>query len=173
MTPLKPSRLVRPTLLLVGEGETEVAFLGHLRSLYCKDGAGVEATIRNAHGKGPSHIIRKTARFAYGIAYDSRVALLDTDIPWTDQDKKLARREKIGLVGAAPCIEGLFLSILGKPVPDSPESCKAAIKKALPSFDPLERKSYAPYFSKAVLEEARNRIPDLKRLLKYLESIRT
>ena len=162
-------RLTRPTLLLVGEGSTEKPFLEHLRSLYCKDDAGVKVTIRNAHGKGPSNIIKKTARFAHGIGYDRRVALLDTDITWTDQNKRLARQQKIDLIGAIPCIEGLFLSILNKPVPESSQQCKNTLKKQLPSFNQLERKSYTSHLSKEVLEEARTRIPDLNKLLKYLE----
>lgn len=44
---------VRKTLLIVGEGDSEEAFLKHLRELYCSGGAGVAVTVRNAHGKGP------------------------------------------------------------------------------------------------------------------------
>ena len=40
------------TLLLVGEGATEEAFLRHVKSIYAPRGAGLKVTIKNAHGKG-------------------------------------------------------------------------------------------------------------------------
>ena len=164
-----PRRAVRPTLLLVGEGDTETAFLGHLRSLYCRDGMGVETTIRNAHGKGASNVIKKAVNLTRNIEYNCCVALLDTDIPWTDKDRKLARQGKINLLGSSPCIEGLFLLILNRHVPESTDECKNAIKNLFPSFKKLEWKSYESLFGKEVLKEARNEISILDKLLKYLE----
>jgi len=165
------TRRIRPTLFLIGEGGTEVAFLKYLRSVYCKDNAGVEVTIKNANGKGPTYIINKAVKLTRNIDYDCRVVLLDTDVPWTDKDKKLAKKKEINLVGSSPCIEGLFLLILNKPVLTRSEDCKAAIKKLLPSFDLLDWKNYASYFSKEVLEEARARIPELNRLIEYFVGI--
>ena len=76
---------VRKTLLIVGEGDSEEAFLKHLRELYCSGGSGVAVTVRNAHGKGPENVIDHAARQARIYSYDARAALLDTDIPWTDK----------------------------------------------------------------------------------------
>jgi hypothetical protein len=165
-------RVVRTTLLLVGEGPTDAAFLKHLKSLYCKDGAGVKATIKRGHGGDPLSIIKKSVKYACEAEYDYRITLLDMDIPWSDQGMKLARKKRINLVGSNPCIEGLLLSILNEPVPESSQNCKVAIKKLLPSLNPLERESYVPHFSKEMLEKARTRISELDKLLKYLEGIR-
>jgi hypothetical protein len=162
-------RSARSTLLLVGEGKTEKVFLKYLCSLYCNNGEGVAATIKQARGKGPENVIGKTARYAQNNGYDRHVALLDKDIPWSEKIVKFARQKRIDLVESNPCIEGLFLSIMNKSVPDSPQKCKAAIINFFPSLKPLERESYAQYFSKTVLEEARKRIPELDRLLQYLE----
>jgi len=43
------------TLLLVGEGATEVAFLKHVKSLFVPRDAGLKVTIKDAHGKGANH----------------------------------------------------------------------------------------------------------------------
>jgi len=87
-------------LLVVGEGDCEVAFLKHLRQIYCSGGRGVTVTINNAHGKGPENVVEHTRRQARPYSYDQVVAFLDTDIAWSDQLKKAARQDKIALVGS-------------------------------------------------------------------------
>lgn len=159
---------VRKTLLVVGEGDSEEAFLKHLRDLYCSGGAGVAVTVRNAHGKGPENVIDHTARQARIYSYDARVALLDTDIAWTDKLKKEARKAKIEMVGSTPCLEGLLLSILGKRPPVQSADCKKAIQQSL-GIDLMERQGYAGHFPKAVLDSARTTIPDLDQLLLFFE----
>lgn len=62
---------VRKTLLIVGEGDSEEAFLKHLRDLYCSGGSGVAVTVRNAHGKGPENVIDHAARLARIYSYDT------------------------------------------------------------------------------------------------------
>lgn len=161
-------RRVRKTLLVVGEGDTEVAFLKHLRTLYCANNEGVAATPSNAHGKSPDNVIDHTAKQARNASYDIRVALLDTDIPWTDQLKKLARRQKIEMIGSSPCIEGLFLSILGRNIPEQTLECKRAIKQLL-GCDLTDWQSYGQHFPKDVLQSARKNITELDRLLGFFE----
>lgn len=110
----RKQRQIRKTLLAVGEGETEVAFLGYLRELYCADGEGVNVTIRNARGKGPEHVLEHAIGQCRSVDYDKRLAFLDTDIPWTPALVRKARAARIELLGSTPCIEGLLLAILGK-----------------------------------------------------------
>jgi hypothetical protein len=45
------------TLLLVGEGYHEEAFLSHVKQIYAPRGCGLAVTIKNAHGKGAMHVI--------------------------------------------------------------------------------------------------------------------
>jgi hypothetical protein len=52
----KPRRVLR-TVLLVGEGASEVLFLEHLKRLYHQRGSGLAIAIKNAHGKGAGHVI--------------------------------------------------------------------------------------------------------------------
>lgn len=159
---------VRRTLLVVGEGDSEEAFLKHLRDLYCGGGGGVAVTVRNAHGKGPENVVDHTIRQARIYSYDEHVAFLDTDIPWTDKLKKEARKASIEMVGSSPCLEGLLLSILGKRPPEKSDACKKLIKQLL-DLDLTERTSYGAAFPKAVLESARTRLPELDRLLRLYE----
>jgi hypothetical protein len=159
---------VRKTLLIVGEGDSEEAFLKHLRDLYCSGGAGVAVTVRNAHGKGPENVIDHAARQARIYSYDARIALLDTDIPWTDKLKKNARKSKIDMIGSMPCFEGLLLSILGKRTPEQCADCKKAIQQLM-DIDLTERHSYAKNFPKRVLDAARVKVIELDILLKAYE----
>jgi hypothetical protein len=162
----KITRSVRPTLLIIGEGDTDTAFLKHLRALYCCDGAGVSATVKNAHGKGPEHIVDYTIK-QIG-AYNQRVAFLDTDILWTEPLTKKARKNKVAMVGSKPCFEGLLLSILGKTPPELSAQCKKEILKNI-SFDLTEWQKYAGHFPKTVLDNARTRLHELDQLLGFFE----
>ncbi|MCA3176507.1 MAG: RloB domain-containing protein [Burkholderiales bacterium] len=159
---------VRKTLLIVGEGDSEEAFLKHLRDFYCSGGAGVAATVRNAHGKGPENVIDHAASQARIASFDKRVALLDTDIPWTDKLKKEARKAKVDMIGSIPCFEGLLLAILEKQPAAQCADCKKAISLLL-GVDLTERQSYAEHFPKAVLDAARLKIVELDQLLTAFE----
>ncbi len=159
---------VRKTLLIIGEGDSEEAFLRHLRDLYCSGGTGVAVTVRNAHGKGPENVIDQAARQAKIYSYDARVALLDTDIPWTDKLKKHARKAKIDMVGSIPCFEGLLLSILGKRPDAQCADCKKSIQQLL-GMDLTERQSYGKHFSKVVLDGARKTVKELDQLIAFYE----
>lgn len=166
----KKQRHVRSTLLIVGEGDSEEAFLKHLRSLYCSSGEGVVATVRNAHGKGPENVIDFAKRQARIGEYRKLVALLDTDIPWTDALKKEARKARIVMIGSVPCFEGLLLSILGHRPAGQCAECKLSVKKML-GLDLTETQQYSGRFSKSVLEAARMNLPELDRLLRFFEGI--
>ena len=164
----RKSREARPTLLVVGEGDCEVAFLKHLRQLYCSGGRGVTVTISNAHGKGPENVVEHTRRQARPYGFDQVVAFLDTDIAWSDQLKKAARQDKIALVGSTPCLEGFLLSILQQQVPDVSSECKRALRR-LVGQEMTEREHYEQDFPAPVLELARQKIPELDRLLRFFE----
>lgn len=159
---------LRKTLLIVGEGDSEEAFLKHLRDLYCSNGAGVAVTVRNAHGKGPEHVIDYAARQARMYSYDAHTALLDTDIAWTDKLKKDARKAKINMIGSVPCFEGLLLSILGQSPANRCADCKKAIQRLI-GIDLTERQSYTKHFPKGLLDTARSKVLELDQLLKAFE----
>lgn len=161
-------RSIRPTLLVVGEGDCEEAFLRHLRALYCADHVGVSAKIYNARGKGPENVIEQTRRQAQISAYDRHVALLDTDLDWTPGTIAKARKHKIMMIGSEPCLEGLLLTILGQRPPSLSDACKRQIHARL-RCDLTEPRHYEAHFPRSLLESARTTVVNLDMLLRNFE----
>ncbi len=162
--PGKYQRTVLHTVLLVGEGATEVAFLRYLKLLYIHRGCGVHVTIRNARGKGANHVLDYAIRQLRNAAYDRVVTLLDTDIPLTAAAAKRAKVRKVQVIGSSPCVEGLLLDILGVPVPATSPECKIRCEAAIQA-DLKSQKSYTAFFPKAVLNERKDAIVALGLLL--------
>ena len=92
--PLRKGRAARHTILLVGEGTTDSAFLKHIKSLYISRGCGVCARICNAHGKGPDRVVGYAIRQRQNAAYDRVVTLLDTDLEMSTAARRQARSKK-------------------------------------------------------------------------------
>ncbi len=161
-------RSQRTTLLAVGEGDSEEAFLKHLRNLYCANRAGVNVTVRNAHGKGPGNVISTAIGHLRNRDFDRALALLDTDLTWLRKERELARKHKLKLIGSTPCLEGLLLQIKGVTVPPVSDQCKKMIHQMLQS-DLTEISSYALHFPKQLLDQARQKIDELDQLLKLFE----
>ena len=83
------------TLLVVGEGYDEVAFLNHLKQFPGVCGKGVEITIKNARGKGAAGVIDCAIKLKANAAFDKVAVLLDTDTDWTPAVAKLAKRNSV------------------------------------------------------------------------------
>lgn len=165
--PLRKGRAARHTILLVGEGTTDSAFLKYIKSLYISRGSGVSATVRNARGKGPDHVVDYAIRQCRNAAYDRVVALLDTDLEMSAAVRRRARSKRIQIIKAEPCLEGLLLKILGEHVPATSADCKARVGNTLPARLTTPE-NYQVYFSKDSLEGRRDDVPELGRLLDYL-----
>lgn len=160
----QPQRHASRTLLIVGEGDTEVAFLTHVKGLYAPRYCGLSVTVRNARGKGPANVVQAVQGYSKDRTFTLRAALLDTDLPWTQEARDVAARKRITLVGSSPCLEGLLLDVLGQPVPRVSDDCKRALGRVF-AGDPLRAESYAGPFSRDVLEAARARVAALRQLL--------
>ena len=111
--PLRKGRVAHHTILLVGEGTADWAFLKYIKSLYISRGCGVSAKVLNAHGKGPDRVVGYAIRQGQNAAYDRIVTLLDIDLEMSAAVRRGAKSKKIQIIGAAPCLEGLLLKILG------------------------------------------------------------
>lgn len=158
-------RPIKEILIIVGEGETEVAFINHLRSLY---GVGSpKITAKSAGGKGPSNVIDDAIGTLTYSGCDRVAALLDTDLAWPKTKKDAAKKKKIILIGSNPCVEGLFIAILNKNIPETSEECK---KQFLPLLDgnPTNKDSYKIIFTKSILDAARERVSELDLLIKLI-----
>lgn len=166
----RKDRKAAQTLLLIGEGHCEVAFLNYLRSLYAPRGCGLAVTVYNAHGKGPENVLQTVLDRSRNKAYDQRAALLDTDLAWPAAMLKQAKRERIVLVGSQPCLEGLLLNILGYPVPDNSSDCKKRFHALLTS-NPTESVSYSSLFTVELLDRQAATIETLAQLLRLFQKI--
>ena len=165
--PPRKERAARHTILLVGEGATDSAFLKHIKSLYISRGSGVSAKIRNAHGKGPDHVVDYAIRQCRNAAYDRVVALLDTDLEMSTAVRRRARSQKIQIIKAEPCLEGMLLKILGEYVPATSVECKERVGNTLPARL-TSPEDYQASFPKDLLDERFGDVPELGRLLDYL-----
>lgn len=157
-------RRVRKTLLIVGEGSSEKAFLGHLKSLY-STAAGPSISLISAGGKAPDGPIDEAISYKKQREYDEIVVLLDTDIAWKKEKINEAEYNNIKLVGSEPCLEGLLLKILDKSVSDESKKCKTQLQNMLPGKS-TESRSYVPLFKKELLDKARNKVEHLNILIR-------
>lgn len=160
----RPNRLLKKTLLLVGEGEAEKAFIQHLNSLY---GTGkIKIKIKSAGGKGPNNVINDTINTQSYDGYDRAASLLDTDIPWPAALVKRAHQLKIELIGSEPCLEGFLLKILQQPLPSPLENntCKKKLHPQLCGKE-TEKESYQVLFTKQLLDERAKTVKELKSLI--------
>jgi hypothetical protein len=156
------------TLLIVGEGYDEEAFLNHLKRLYVTRGCGLSVTIKNARGKGARHVVEWTARQIANAKYDEVAALLDTDVDWDAKTQKLAKSKKIQVLKSEPCFEAMMLRLLGKSAMGDAHALKRQFAPLL-NNDTTQRDHYALHFGDANLQAGRRREPTIDALLKLLE----
>ena len=155
------------TVLLVGEGHAEEAWLRHLKALYVARGNGVAVTIKNARGKGAQHVIDYAIGQTRNAAYDYKLALLDADTDWTEKVRKKARQADIDVIACMPCLEALLLQTCGAQV--RPGLTSAQLKHQFqarfgaPADEP---RVYAEHFQQDVLARARTTMTELHRLLR-------
>ncbi|MBZ0090706.1 MAG: hypothetical protein K8F27_00575 [Sulfuricellaceae bacterium] len=157
------------TLLIVGEGADEVAFLNHVKQLYVSRGCGLSVKIKNAQGKGAKHVIEWTGRQIAIAAYDGVAALLDTDTDWSPGVEKLAKKKKIRVLKSEPCFEALMLRMLET----NPNGDAQTLKQRFAPFvnnDATKSQNYATHFSAEHLQAGRLHEPTIDALLKLIGS---
>lgn len=153
------------TLLIVGEGYHEEAFLQHVKRLYAPRGCGLSVTIKNARGKGAKHVVEWTARQVANTAYDTVAVLLDTDTDWSPAVAKLAKSKKILALTSEPCFDALMLRTLDI----NPSGDAKAMKKQLApyvNYDATRREHYAAHFGSDCLLGCRDQESTIDALLK-------
>ena len=160
-------RVAQHTILFVGEGKTECAFLSHIMSLYISRGCGVSVKIRNAHGKGSDHVVDYAIRQCRNSDFDRVVVLLDSDMAMSASVRRRARSKKIQMIESNPCLEGLLLKILGRHVPATSELCKKQTGHALPARLTTQV-DYGADFPMDIMEDRRKHVPELGKLLDCL-----
>ena len=142
------------TLIIVGEGIHDKAFLSHLKSIYSSN-TNQKVKVDSADGGSPEDIVRTTIKKSKGISYDRKFILMDSDIDVNKKTRKLAEENKITIILSEPlCLEGMLLNLLGVVVPDSSKKCKALLHPKL-NGKPTDKKSYGKLITKELLESSK------------------
>lgn len=166
--PPRNHRKVRKTLLLVGEGHAEKAFLNYLKSLYSIRDINVDVV--NARGKGPDHILNHSLKCQKYSPRDLVGVLLDTDLAWPEKLVKEANNKGFQLMGAIPCIDGLILEILKEKKPESSKLCKEKLAEILPGPN-TDKDTYEKVFNKEILDQAKTGNEILNDLINIMQGI--
>lgn len=167
MAKRKPTRLVnKTTLLVMGEGEHDKAFLSHMKGIYYERHSGSKITLDFSSGGSPHDIIKDTVKKSRHVDYDQKFILMDSDVPVKQQDIKAAKDSGIAILYSEPlCLEGMLLSILAQSIPNTAQKCKSMLHPKL-SDNPALSKSYEPLFAKPVLDKTtHNTVVTLRSLL--------
>lgn len=163
-------KIQQATLLIVGEGQHDKAFIKHMKSIYDDRNNGQHLTIHSADGGSPNDIIKNTQRKYLHTGYDRSVILMDSDVQIRQQDWDLARKCGIQLILSTPnCLEGMLLEVLNQRVPANFTSaqCKAQLRPYL-SGEPVFPDSYNPAFAKPVLDAStKDQIVKLRMLISH------
>ena len=142
------------SLLVVGEGIHDRAFLNHMKDCYDGRETGQVIKVKSSDGGSPRNILM-AAKKNKEAAYDKRYVLMDSDVAIPQQDWEYAKRYKIEVILSTPvCLEGMLLAVLGIKVGDCGDSCKAKLKPYLGGC-PTLKTSYQKSFSKKVLDETK------------------
>lgn len=151
----RKSRTVnKTTLLVMGEGEHDKAFLSHMKGIYHERRSGSKITLDFSSGGSPHDIIKDTVKKSRHVGYDQKFILMDSDVPVRQQDIKAAKDSGITILYSKPlCLEGMLLSVLGQNIPHTAQKCKSALHPQL-SDNPALPKSYEPLFAKPVLDQS-------------------
>lgn len=165
---MAPRRIpsVRKTLLIVGEGHTEKAFLNHLKSIYSVREVNVE--VINARGKGPDHILKHAIGCQAHSPRDLVGVLLDTDLEWPKELVKRMTKDGFQLMGSIPCIDGLILEIINQPKPNGSQSCKDKLGSILQGAS-TDKNTYTTILAESVLETARENVEVLNDLINLIQ----
>lgn len=159
------------TVLAIGEGETEKAFLQFLKGQFNKRDDGISIRINYAGGGNPECVIDHAIKMN-PKNYDCAFVLLDKDLPCRDTYLKRARTNKLELVWSVPCIEGLFLKIFEptfNPLIKSTNECKRLFAdNYLNDDEKLDFRKYDIIFSYALLESRRVQVQELGAIVRLM-----
>ncbi|RDU97276.1 RloB domain-containing protein [Trinickia dinghuensis] len=155
------------TLLLVGEGETEVAFLSHIKALYVERGCGLAVKVICARGKGAAHVVDVAIRQRLNAAYDTVAVLLDTDTDWGPAVAKRANEHRIQVLRSEPMFEAMMLRVHRQSAEGRADELKRRFAP-LVNGDGLDPRNYSTNFGDDILQMARQRELTLDHLLRLL-----
>ena len=152
------------TLLLVGEGRTEEAFLQYIKCLYAPRGCGLSVKVKNARGKGARHVVEWTGRQLAIARYDAVAVLIDTDKDWSESVARRAKAARILVLKSEPLFEAMMLRLLDQSDVGDSKTLKGRFAPFVRN-DALRAENYADYFGRDFLEAQRGREATIDALL--------
>ncbi len=148
----KQRKIKQTTLIVVGEGQHDKAFLKHMQGIYDGRETGQKVTIDFSSGGSPHDIIKDSIKKVGHIGYDKKYIVMDSDVAINSKDLKKAKEGKFTILQSEPiCLEGMLLDVLQQKIPNTAQQCKKILHPQL-SGQPTEVKSYSPLFDKPVLD---------------------
>lgn len=159
-------KVVRKTLLIVGEGMHEEFFLKHLKSIY-EDTEEIRVKVQKANGGSALSVLGYASRISAG--YDSVLVVIDNDRGETEARKasELAKRCNIELILNTPCLEATLLRILDHKLPKSGSVNHKNLFEEfyLPRSKRAFSSEYDRLFPKSTLEKQRKKIDSIERII--------
>lgn len=174
--PRQPFRRTKTTILIIGEGPTEKAFLQYLKAMYITRDMDIAIKVECGSGGSPRSVVEKAVRLKGSRGYDKCFVLVDSDLPFDpdgELERRMRRKPHIKMLNATPCIEGLLLAILdsgfSQQATTSVESKRIFETKHLPEDKKTDKLSYERIFSRQVIEDRRSSLPELDAILRAME----
>ena len=161
----KPRKVKLSSLIVVGEGPHDKAFINHMKGLYDHRESGQRVKVESADGGSPRDILKSAVKNKHA-EYDKKYVLMDSDVPISQQDRDYAEKKRIEIIQSTPvCLEGMLLDALGLSVPNGNNECKQVFHRML-SGPPTEKDSYSQLFTKKMLNATtKKQLVTLKELL--------
>lgn len=167
----KKRRSAKEAFLLCGEGDRDVFFLRLIKKLYSSEN-DVAIKIINANGGSVPNMISYASRLLG--EYSRRIVICDGDktIKELTKAREIASNQGITLIENVPCIEFLFLSILGKNCDNlNTNQCKKKFEsEMLADSRSGSVKEFEKMFSKTTLNAKRNKIENLDKMIRIVEN---
>jgi len=162
-----PRRHTKKTRLVYCEGASDKAFLDCLKPLYATNVRNVD--IKRGTGGDQVHLIEEAVR--KGRAYDERFIKIDGDRDAAEMAdaEQSANDQELVVLKTVPCIERLLINIL-EPTKriaswNSPRLKSYFETGYIPPHKRTDVRTYQKLFTKSVLDEAKDRLPELKELI--------
>lgn len=164
----KPRRQLRTTILLVVEGFTEEAFTKHLKLCYINREMHISLTIKNAKGHGPDGIVDTfKSTFKTTSYFDLKGAVLDSDLPITQENSRFFDENTIHTFISDPCIEATLLELSGRKSAPNTKACKTLLLRFL-AGNQLESNFYEKHFTKEIIDSRRKNLALVDGLLSFM-----
>lgn len=174
---IKPTKNTKKTILIVGEGETEKAFLQHLKELLVSREADFVVKVECGSGGGPKGVVQKTIRLRSSRAYDKCFVLVDADRPFEPDSKledRMRKKPRVEMLKSTPCVEGLLLAVLQhrnfSQTSVTSDYCKREFEaKYIPADKKTDKRSYAERFTEEIIRSRRAAVAELEAILKAMQ----